>query len=119
MTKAKKSVILSLFLWGSGQFFICKQRLKGLLFFLIQASVIAIELSTGYWIEWMMGMVSDFQMRLHAGFFTKGIWGIITLGDVRGAKVGDHSMMLMITGIIVCILLGYYQAHYNKLIFHL
>ena len=106
MTKAKKSVILSLFLWGSGQFFICKQRLKGLLFFLIQASVIAIELSTGYWIEWMMGMVSDFQMRLHAGFFTKGIWGIITLGDVRGAKVGDHSMMLMITGIIVCILLG-------------
>ena len=106
MTKAKKSVILSLFLWGSGQFFICKQRLKGLLFFLIQASVIAIELSTGYWIELMMGMVSDFQMRLHAGFFTKGIWGIITLGDVRGAKVGDHSMMLMITGIIVCILLG-------------
>ena len=106
MTKAKKSLLLSSLVWGSGQFFICKQRLKGVIFFAIQALMIGVELMTGYWLEWTMGLIPDFQMRLHSGYFTKGVWGLITLGDVPGAKVGDHSMMLMIDGIIIVILLA-------------
>lgn len=103
--KAKKSLLLSTIFWGSGQFFVCKQRSKGLMFFLIQLLAVGIELRTGYWLEWMMGMIPGFEMRLYGGFFTKGIWGLVTLGVKPGAKVGDHSMMLMINGVIVMILL--------------
>lgn len=103
--KAKKSLLLSIFVWGSGQFFVCRQYAKGLLFFLVQALVVGIELRTGYWLEWLMGMVPKFEMRLYGGFFTKGIWGILTLGVKPGAKTGDHSMMLLINGVIVTILL--------------
>lgn len=103
--KAKKSILLSIFIWGSGQFFVCKQRIKGLLFFLIQVLIIGVELQTGYWLEWITGQIPKFEMRLHSGFFTKGIWGIITLGEKPGAKNGDHSMILMISGVIVAILL--------------
>lgn len=103
--KAKKSLLLSIFIWGSGQFFVCRQRIKGLLFFFVQALVIAVELGTGYWIEWAMGMVPHFEMRLYGGFFTRGMWGLITLGEKPGAKTGDHSMMLLIGGVIVMLLL--------------
>lgn len=103
--KAKKSLLLSIFVWGSGQFFVCRQYAKGLLFFLVQALVVGIELRTGYWLEWLMGIVPKFEMRLYGGFFTKGIWGILTLGVKPGAKTGDHSMMLLINGVIVTILL--------------
>ncbi|OON90726.1 MAG: sugar ABC transporter permease [Epulopiscium sp. Nele67-Bin002] len=106
MKKAPQSLLLSIFVWGSGQFFIGKQRIKGLLFFLMQAIVVGVELNTGYWVELISAQqLSEFQMRLHGGFFTKGIWGLITLGEVPGAKGGDHSMMLMITGIIAAMLL--------------
>lgn len=103
--KAKKSLLLSIFIWGSGQFFVCRQRIKGLLFFFLQALVIAVELRTGYWIEWAMGRVPHFEMRLYGGFFTRGIWGLVTLGEKPGAKTGDHSMMLLIGGVIVMLLL--------------
>ena len=105
MTKAKKSLLLSIFFWGSGQIFVGKQRIKGMVFLLIQALVLGIELATGYWYEWLLGLVPNFEMRLHAGFFTKGVWGIVTLGVKPGAKVGDHSMMLMISGIIAIMVL--------------
>lgn len=106
MSKAKKSLIMSIFIWGSGQFIVGRQRLKGLMFFLVQLIVLSIEISTGYWFEYFLGMIDEFKIRLHGGFFTKGIWGIITLGEVPGARGGDHSMMLLITGIIVSLILG-------------
>ncbi|MHC1750625.1 MAG: carbohydrate ABC transporter permease [Cellulosilyticaceae bacterium] len=97
---------MSIFIWGSGQFFVCKQKMKGLMFFLFQMIILSIELSTGYWFEWMLGAVDQFKLRLHGGFFSKGIWGIITLGEIPGARGGDHSMMLLISGIIVTLILG-------------
>ncbi|MDF2820463.1 MAG: ABC-type transporter, integral rane subunit [Clostridiales bacterium] len=106
MNRAKKSLFLSIFIWGSGQFFVCKQRVKGLMFFAIQCLFIGIELATGYWMEYFMGMFNQFEVRLHGGFFTKGVWGLLTLGEVPGAKTGDHSMLLMISGIITMIILG-------------
>ncbi len=106
MTKAKQSAILSAIAWGSGQAFIGKQYLKGLMFFLVQLVFIMTEIMTGYWLELISaGQLSQFQMRLHGGFFTKGIWGIITLGEVPGARGGDHSMILMISGIIAIMIL--------------
>ncbi len=107
MNKAKTSVLLSIFIWGSGQFLICKQRLKGIFFFLVQVLMLYIELSTGYWIEYFSGMIPDkFTLRVYGGFLTKGVWGIITLGEIPGAKGGDHSTVLMITGIIVVMILS-------------
>ncbi|MGL5677417.1 MAG: carbohydrate ABC transporter permease [Cellulosilyticaceae bacterium] len=106
MTKAKKAMMMSLFVWGSGQFFVGKQRIKGLMFFLIQMILLSIELSTGYWFEYLLGMIDQFKFRLHGGFFSKGIWGLITLGEIPGARGGDHSMMLLINGIIVALFVG-------------
>ncbi len=103
--KAKKAMFLSIFLWGSGQFFIGRQRVKGLLFFLIQVLLLGIELRTGYWIEYFFGLVPKFSIRLHGGYFTKGIWGFITLGSKAGARGGDHSTMLLIGGIITILVL--------------
>lgn len=100
MTKRKSSALVSAFIWGGGQFFLCRQKLKGLFFFLMQVLFIGIELLSGYWLEYFSGLFSPFSLRLHGGFFTKGIWGFITLGDKAGAKGGDHSTMLMIQGII-------------------
>lgn len=94
------SVIMSAVIWGSGQFFIGRQRLKGLLFLLVQAAAIAAELASSYWIEVLTGQIKNFSFRLHGGFFTRGIWGLITLGEVQSGKNGDHSTMLLITGII-------------------
>lgn len=98
--KRKKSLILSIFFWGSGQFFICKQRLKGLIIFAMQLLMISLEVLNGYWIEYFAGYVNDFSIRLHGGFFTKGLWGLITLGEKTGGKYGDHSTMLVINGMI-------------------
>ncbi len=106
MTKAKKSLMMSALIWGSGQFFVSKQRVKGLMFFLVQMIILSIEVSTGYWFEYLLGMIDQFKLRLHGGFFSKGIWGLITLGEVPGARGGDHSMMLLINGIIVALLVG-------------
>ncbi len=98
--KRKKSLILSIFFWGSGQFFICKQRLKGIIMFALQLLMISLEVFNGYWIEYFAGYVNDFSIRLHGGFFTKGFWGLITLGEKTGGKYGDHSTMLVINGMI-------------------
>lgn len=103
--KKNCAAIMSAVLWGSGQFFICKQKIKGLLFFLIQAAVIGIELFSGYWMEYFTGQIDKFSFRMYGGFFTKGIWGLITLGDVEAGRYGDHSTMLLIRGIIVALLL--------------
>ncbi len=95
-----KALWLSVFLWGSGQFIICRQKMKGLFFFMMQLVFIGIELFSGYWIQYASGLIPDFSIRLHGGFFTKGIWGLITLGEKTGGKYGDHSAMLLIRGVI-------------------
>jgi arabinogalactan oligomer/maltooligosaccharide transport system permease protein len=105
MAKRQKSMLLSLLLWGGGQFLLCRQRLKGTLFFLVQVLLVGIELRTGYWIEYWGGLVPKFSLRLHGGYFTKGIWGLITLGNKAGARNGDHSTMLLINGIITVFVL--------------
>lgn len=110
--KKTKALWLSAFLWGSGQFFICKQKLKGFLFFCIQLLFIGLELLVGYWLEYAQGFIPDFSIRLHGGFFTKGIWGLITLGEVTGGKNGDHSTILLINGVIVVLVLGFFLLAY-------
>ncbi len=99
------SLIPSIFIWGSGQFFVCRQRIKGLIFFLIQFLVIFIELSTGYWIEYMQGLIPVFEIGKYGGFFTKGVWGFVTLGTSPGIR-GDHSTSLLINGIIVLLIIA-------------
>lgn len=95
------SAFLSVLLWGAGQFFICRQKVKGLLLFLVQILAVSTELASGYWLEYFSGQIDSFSLRIHGGFFTRGIWGLITLGQVEAGKYGDHSTMLLITGIIV------------------
>ncbi|MBN1068082.1 sugar ABC transporter permease [Clostridium botulinum] len=110
--KGKKSLLLSCFFWGSGQFFICKQKIKGLIFFAMQLLFIGIELYSGFWIECGQGLIPNFTIRLHGGFFTKGIWGLITLGKKVGGKYGDHSSMLLINGVIASILIAIFILIY-------
>lgn len=105
MSKKLQSALLSFFLWGSGQLLICKQRVKGLIFFLCQLVLIGIEFNTGYWANYFSGEIEDFSFRLYGGFFTKGIWGLLTLGDVEGIR-GDHSTKLMVNGIISIMILS-------------
>lgn len=100
--KKTVSAVCSALVWGSGQFLICKQRAKGALFFLLQIMLVGIEMVSGYWPEYLMGAVPHFSIRLHGGFFTKGIWGLVTLGEVRRQ---DHSTMLLVEGIIAVIFL--------------
>ena len=98
--KKYKALSLSLLIWGSGQFLVCRQKIKGLFFLLLQLLFIGIELFSGYWLQYAGGLISDFSIRLHGGFFTKGIWGLIILGEKIGGKYGDHSTMLLIRGVI-------------------
>ncbi|MDR2483159.1 MAG: sugar ABC transporter permease [Treponema sp.] len=93
------TAICSALIWGSGQF-INKQRLKGLLFFIFQLLFAGIELGTanGY-----SGPEPDAAFR-NGGFFIKGLWGLATLGRIprtdSSVRVYDHSIMLMLGGII-------------------
>ncbi|MDR1466560.1 MAG: sugar ABC transporter permease [Treponema sp.] len=96
--------VCSALVWGSGQF-INKQKAKGLVFFALQAVFVGIELITGT-CGVLSGAVAP-QLR-NAGFFTKGIWGLVTLGTVSRAqdrKNYDHSIMLMLAGIIAALVL--------------
>ena len=104
MKKKAKAVLISIFLWGGGQFFVCKQRRKGAVLFLIQILAVGMELFSGFWLEYMQGAIKDFSIRLHGGIFTKGIWGLITLGEKPGGQYGDHSTMLLINGLIALII---------------
>lgn len=111
MKRKYGSAILSVFVWGSGQFFVCRQKAKGLLFFLVQVLFFGIELNSGYWFNYFAGEIPNFQVRVHGGFFTKGLWGLYTLGEVPGV-MGDHSTMLLITGIIALFALIVFLAIY-------
>ena len=109
----------SAIVWGSGQF-LNKQKLKGAIFFGLQLLFISIELLTqsawrnaarltaettarfdlGIFLELWQGQLGDIH---NYGFFIRGLWGLVTLGTiprVHGATVYDHSIMLMLGGII-------------------
>jgi len=115
--------------WGSGQF-LNKQKLKGLIFFIFQIAFISIELLTsaswknaarltaqalgrfdlGVFLKFWNGQLSDIH---NYGFFIKGIWGLVTLGTVprvKAAAVYDHSIMLMLGGIITVLVLLIFAA---------
>lgn len=111
MRKKYEAVFLSIFFWGSGQFFIGKQRVKGLLLFAAQVLMLGIELITGYWFNFFAGQIKNFELRLYGGFFTKGIWGLITMGSKEGIR-GDHSTILLINGIIAFMALLVYVVIY-------
>ena len=94
---------LSGLVWGSGQLY-NKQILKGIAFLAIQCALIGVEVLTG---NYFSGV---FEFR-EAGFFVSGIWGMITLGTQaseltwEGLTPGDHSVMLLIQGIIAVLIL--------------
>ena len=82
MKRKKNALLLSIVCCGSGQFFVYRQRIKGGVLFLPQFLIMLIELLSGYWIEYLPVIMPEFSLRLHGGFFTKGIWGQITLGHL-------------------------------------
>ena len=104
MKKPSLAGVLSAIIWGSGQWY-NKQWLKGAIFFILQAGIIATEFLTGNY------FAADFTIREHGGFFIKGIWGAITLGTEgmvlteNGLTPGDHSIILLIQGIIAILIL--------------
>ncbi|MEH6938849.1 sugar ABC transporter permease [Bacillus sp. JJ664] len=107
--------ILSVFIWGLGQV-VNKQFLKGLFFFAIQVLVVVIEVATGHYSK--ADLSEGFYLRENGGFFIKGFWGLVTLGTqprtmgITGLTEGDHSIVLLINGIIalifISVLIGIY-----------
>jgi arabinogalactan oligomer/maltooligosaccharide transport system permease protein len=102
--------LCSAIIWGSGQC-INKQKFKGLIFFLLQAVFVSIELLTrrgGY-----DPATPDSQFR-NAGYFVRGLWGLFTLGSLPRESsrqpVYDHSVMLMLGGIIALIVFLIFAA---------
>jgi len=118
------SAVFSAIVWGSGQF-LNKQKLKGFIFFILQIVFVSIELLTcSVWrnaarltveragqLNWglFLSFIPEQLRHIHNyGFFIKGIWGIVTLGTiprVQDAQVYDHSIMLLLGGIIAIIAL--------------
>ena len=100
--------LCSALIWGSGQV-INKQYIKGIVFFAVQVIFWFVELSTG-----TLAVITG-QAEAHfrnAGYFTRGLWGIITLGESPRIRVDDawvlvfdHSIMLMVAGLITIVLL--------------
>ncbi len=93
--------IFSSVIWGAGQA-INRQFLKGFIFFCMFVGSIALEIGTGNY----GSMEHGFRFRENGGFFLKGVWGLITLGTqprkmgITGLTAGDHSIVLMVNGII-------------------
>lgn len=98
--------VISAVVWGSGQV-ANRQPLKGAVFFVFFISMIAVELLTG---RYPVGQ-AGFSFRDNGGFFLKGLWGLITLGTtprqmgLSGLSEGDHSIVLMVNGIIAVFVL--------------
>ncbi|MDR1278748.1 MAG: sugar ABC transporter permease [Treponema sp.] len=95
----------SALVWGSGQC-LNKQKIKGLIFFVMQIILVCLELFSG-----TLGVLSGGVERTfrNAGFFTRGLWGLVTLGTIprtsSRVQVYDHSIMLMLAGIIAAVVL--------------
>lgn len=112
MAKRKVSFLISVFIWGGGQFLIGKQKMKGFLFFCMELIFLSIEFFSGYWLDYLAGNIAHFRIGIYGGFFTRGLWGLFTLGDKAGARYGDHSTMLMIEGIISVMILALFVLLY-------
>lgn len=99
--------VFSSVIWGVGQA-VNRQFLKGIIFFCMFVGSIGIELLTGNYVS----MEHGFRFRENGGFFLKGIWGLITLGTqprkmgITGLTAGDHSIVLMVNGIIAIMFLA-------------
>ena len=113
------AAISSAIVWGSGQS-LNKQKLKSLIFFIFQVLFISIELLTAnswknaariivetsgrFDLSQFLALMSKQLCDIHNyGFFVKGVWGLVTLGTIpraQAAAVYDHSIMLMLGGII-------------------
>jgi len=110
---AKIVALMSAVVWGSGQV-ANKQYLKGLFFFLVQMLLIGIELATGSFRVIAGHVPPHFR---NAGIFIRGIWGIITLGEIErttsAVLVFDHSTMLMLTGLIAIAILLAFAVFYQ------
>ena len=118
------TALSSAIVWGTGQA-LNKQKLKGLMLFVLQIIFVSIELLT--WSAWrnaahktaeiagrldwglFFSLVQEQLRDIHNyGFFIRGIWGLFSLGTiprVRAAAVYDHSIMLMLGGIIAVLAL--------------
>jgi len=122
--------VFSAFIWGSGQFF-NKQKLKAVILFALQIIYISIEfLTASAWktaarltsiandgvfnLGVYFSKLSEQLGDIHSyGFFIKGVWGLFTLGEkarVSGAEVYDHSIMLMLGGIIAVFVILIFTA---------
>ncbi len=124
--------LLSFFIPGLGQFR-NKQWYKAIPFFFIFIVFIVIELATSSYIYALSGELQDFPaqdgvlyfFRDYGGFFTKGIWGLITLGELvlgdwyRGEQIvifdriftwksADNSQVLLGEGVIALVLVSMY-----------
>lgn len=92
--------------WGAGQV-LNGQPLKGAAFALAWAGTVATELVTGSYPPGAGG----FSPRADGGFFVHGLWGLVTLGTqprtmgLAGLTPGDHSIVLMVNGIIALFVL--------------
>src|SRR5699024_8408587 len=92
-------------LWGSGQA-MNRQYAKGLVFLTLMVATVATELVTGYY-----GNLTSYSVRRNGGFFLRGLWGLITLGTeprstgLTGLTDGDHSIVLMVNGLIALLTL--------------
>jgi len=118
------AAVFSAIVWGSGQF-LNGQKLKGLIFFGLQIALVSLEIFTaaawrnaarytaaaaerfdlGYFLYYLGAQLDTFR---NYGFFIRGIWGLVTLGTeprARGAEVFDHSIMLMLGGILAVLTL--------------
>lgn len=101
----------SALIWGGGQV-LNKQYAKAAFFFLIQILLVVVEVLTGNYVS------GSFSFRENGGFFLKGIWGLITLGTTPrkmtlvGVTDGDHSIILLIKGIIVALVALIFIAIY-------
>ena len=108
MKKPKMAALLSSVIWGGGQFY-NKQSAKASFFFMFQCVLIGIELLTGHYFTG----IESFR---DCGFFIRGFWGVITLGTEtsilteQGLTAGDHSVMLLIQGIISVLILSIFIA---------
>ncbi|MDR1099274.1 MAG: sugar ABC transporter permease [Treponema sp.] len=95
----------SALVWGSGQV-LNKQKIKGLIFFVMQIIFVSLELFSG-----TLGVLTGSVDRTfrNAGFFTRGLWGLVTMGSIprtsSRVQVYDHSIMLMLAGIIAAVVL--------------
>jgi arabinogalactan oligomer/maltooligosaccharide transport system permease protein len=105
--------VCSTFIWGSGQV-MNKQKSKGFLFFVLQLIFVGIELVTrrGTTDPALLNAVGA-QFR-QGGYFTRGLWGLFTLGQIPRESSRtipyDHSIMLMLGGIIAFLVMLIFMA---------